>query len=152
MPGLGCIDCPEAAQPAGALTPLCPRADVADMRKMFTSYLESMGSLEGPDVEQLMCSALEAVDQLDNALTLVKVGGGCCWEGMAWLAAMRVRACDRQIIHSMCKRLLALLFHHLQCAHPAMSGCCGASAVVAAWPTAWPAGLTLTRLLTGRGG
>lgn len=53
------------------------------MRKMFTSYLESMGSLEGPDVEQLMCSALEAVDQLDNALTLVKVCVGGGGHGMA---------------------------------------------------------------------
>jgi hypothetical protein len=46
------------------------------MRGMFTAYLEQLGALEGPDLEELMCSALAAVDQLDNALTLVKVGRG----------------------------------------------------------------------------
>ncbi len=56
------------------------------MRGMFTSYLEQLGALEGADVDGLMCRALEAIDQLDNALTLVKVraGGlpGCQAAGM----------------------------------------------------------------------
>lgn len=47
--------------------------DVKDLRAMFNIYLEQLSGLSGPDVEPVMCSALEAVDMLDNALTLSRV-------------------------------------------------------------------------------
>lgn len=46
--------------------------NVRELREMFNVYLEQLSAMEGPDSEALMCSALEAVDGLDNALALEK--------------------------------------------------------------------------------
>eukprot|EP00879_Flechtneria_rotunda_P014589 GHRR01015246.1.p1 GENE.GHRR01015246.1~~GHRR01015246.1.p1 ORF type:complete len:322 (+),score=98.58 GHRR01015246.1:186-1151(+) len=47
--------------------------DVRDLRKLFDQYMEQLAALQGPDAEEAMKAALEAVDNLDNALTLEKV-------------------------------------------------------------------------------
>ena len=50
-----------------------------ELRTLFNAYLEQLGGLEGPEVEVLMCQALEAADELDGVIALQKV--------RAWLAA-----------------------------------------------------------------
>jgi len=52
-------------------------ADVRELRKLFDLYMEQLATLTGADAEAAMKQALEAVDQLDNALTLEKVTA-CC--------------------------------------------------------------------------
>eukprot|EP00775_Hariotina_reticulata_P009920 gene9920-10077_t len=47
-------------------------ADVRELRKLFDLYMEQLATLTGADAEAAMKEALEAVDQLDNALTLEK--------------------------------------------------------------------------------
>ena len=48
---------------------------------MFNAYLEQIGAMEGPDVEDLVVQALGAVDMLDGVIALQKVGGGGGREG-----------------------------------------------------------------------
>jgi hypothetical protein len=57
-------------------------ADVAELRRLFDLYMGQLANLTGPDAEAAMKAALEAVDQLDGALSLEKVGAAvwylCC--------------------------------------------------------------------------
>jgi hypothetical protein len=46
---------------------------VAELRKLFDLYMGQLAGLSGPDAEAAMKAALEAVDQLDGALSLEKV-------------------------------------------------------------------------------
>jgi hypothetical protein len=48
-------------------------ADVAELRRLFDLYMGQLANLSGPDAEAAMKAALEAVDQLDGALSLEKV-------------------------------------------------------------------------------
>ncbi len=67
-------------------TSRCPQ--VSELRGLFDAYLEQMQGMagSGPEVEALMIRALEAVDMLDGALALHKVGGDVCYQGcvLAW--------------------------------------------------------------------
>ncbi|KAF6252874.1 hypothetical protein COO60DRAFT_490623 [Scenedesmus sp. NREL 46B-D3] len=47
-------------------------ADVAELRRLFDLYSDQLANLTGPDAEAAMKAALEAVDQLDGALSLEK--------------------------------------------------------------------------------
>lgn len=60
---------------ASRRTSPCPQ--VSELRGLFDAYLEQMQGMagSGPEVEALMIRALEAVDMLDGALALHKVGG-----------------------------------------------------------------------------
>jgi hypothetical protein len=68
-------------------------ADVAELRRLFDLYMGQLANLSGPDAEAAMKAALEAVDQLDGALSLEKVrlllegawGGGVPMHGDAAL-------------------------------------------------------------------
>jgi hypothetical protein len=48
-------------------------ADVAELRRLFDLYMGQLANLSGTDAEAAMKAALEAVDQLDGALSLEKV-------------------------------------------------------------------------------
>lgn len=84
-------------------------ADVSELRKLFDLYMEQLASLSGPDAEEAMKAALEAVDSLDNALSLEKVrgraqrrlGAHVCVCGMCVnLVGMQYRTCVRSEIVS----------------------------------------------------
>lgn len=44
-----------------------------ELRRLLDGYMGQLAALSGPDAESAMKQALEAVDQLDAALTLEKV-------------------------------------------------------------------------------
>jgi hypothetical protein len=48
-------------------------ADVRELRGRFDAYMGALAALTGADAEAAMKAALEAVDQLDNALSLDRV-------------------------------------------------------------------------------
>ncbi|GAX80931.1 hypothetical protein CEUSTIGMA_g8366.t1 [Chlamydomonas eustigma] len=50
--------------------------EVRELRELFNAYLEQIGAMEGPDMEQLLVQALEATDMLDGAISLQKVRSG----------------------------------------------------------------------------
>jgi len=48
-------------------------SDVRELRRLLDGYMGQLAGLSGPDAEAAMKKGLEAVDQLDAALTLEKV-------------------------------------------------------------------------------
>lgn len=49
-------------------------SDVRELRRLLDGYMSQLATLTGSDVEAAMKKGLEAVDQLDAAVTLEKVG------------------------------------------------------------------------------
>jgi hypothetical protein len=68
-------------------------SDVRELRRLLDGYMSQLASLSGADAEGAMKKALEAVDQLDAALTLEKVGARDICGGIygcgSWFVVLR---------------------------------------------------------------
>jgi hypothetical protein len=54
-------------------------SDVRELKRLLDGYMSQLAALSGSDAEAAMKKALEAVDQLDAALTLEKVSRRQPW-------------------------------------------------------------------------
>lgn len=68
------------------------RGQVRELRTLFDAYLEQLQSMSGePLVDEIMITALEAVDMLDGALALQKVRAAELWRSEGGRLRLQLR-------------------------------------------------------------